>query len=141
MKTFKFTINGNTYDINVKDFQGNFVEVEVNGTPYKVELHKEIKTPKTPTLVRSTVPVQPGQNLVMKSGLGGAFVVKSPLPGTVLKVLVKVGDKVAKGDKLLIMEAMKMENNVLAERDGIVKSILINPGQTVLQNDVLIEIG
>jgi biotin carboxyl carrier protein len=67
--------------------------------------------------------------------------IKAPLPGTIITVLVKPGDKVTLGQKLLTMEAMKMENNVLSEKDGIVKTVNVKPGQAVAQNDVLVEIG
>jgi biotin carboxyl carrier protein len=66
--------------------------------------------------------------------------VKAPLPGNIFKLLVKDGDVVKNGDVLLIMEAMKMENNILAEFDGVVKNLKIKEGQTVLQNDILLDI-
>ena len=66
--------------------------------------------------------------------------VKSPLPGTIITVLIKEGDQVRLGQKLLTMEAMKMENNILAEKDGLVSSVKVKPGDSVLQNDVLLEI-
>jgi biotin carboxyl carrier protein len=66
--------------------------------------------------------------------------IKAPLPGTIITVLVKSGDKVALGQKLLTMEAMKMENNVLSEKDGVVKVVHVKPGQAVAQSEVLVEI-
>ena len=66
--------------------------------------------------------------------------IKAPLPGTIIQVLVKAGDKVSMGEKLLTMEAMKMENNVISEKDGIIRVVNVKPGDTVMQNDVLVEI-
>lgn len=141
MKSYKLKINGKDFDVNVNDLIDNSVKVEVNGVSYNVEIDHSPKTTKTPTLLRTPVPQEPGQSKVIKKAYAGGFLVKAPLPGTVLKVLVGEGDKVSKGDKLIVMEAMKMENNITAERDGVIKSIKVAPGTTVLQNDDLLEIG
>ena len=66
--------------------------------------------------------------------------VKSPLPGSIVKVLVKAGQAVKKGDVLLTMESMKMENNVTAEADGTVKAIYVEPGKNVMQDDKLLDL-
>jgi len=68
------------------------------------------------------------------------FKIKAPLPGNILQVFVKVGDEVAKDDKLLVYEAMKMENKLLAEKSGIIRTIKVQPGDSVLQDDTLIEL-
>jgi glutaconyl-CoA/methylmalonyl-CoA decarboxylase subunit gamma len=138
MKKFKFLINGNNYEVSVMKFDKNLAEIEVNGTPYQVEVQGEVKASKTPTLVRAAATPSRQESKIKKViGSGGAL--KSPLPGSIIKVLVNVGDTVAKGDKLIIMEAMKMENNVLAEKDGTITSIKVKAGDTVLQNDTLLE--
>jgi len=145
MKQFKFTINGNAYTVDVNDFEGNVAHVEVNGTSYAVQLDKEVVVPvapKTPVLVRQEVP-QPTpkeQRIVKTPTKTTNIAIKSPLPGTILSVAVKEGDTVTIGQLLLTMEAMKMENNVLAEKDGVVSSIKVKAGDTVLQNDLLAEI-
>ena len=141
MKTYKFTIRGHAYDVEILNIEDNIVEIEVNGTHYRVELEKEIKNPKTPKLVRSKVPSPTIKERKIKKNISGtATKVVAPLPGTILKIFVKVGDTVNTGDKLLIMEAMKMENEVLAEKSGTIKSISISEGDSVLQNDILLEI-
>jgi biotin carboxyl carrier protein len=71
----------------------------------------------------------------------GAGLVKAPLPGTILQVFVKEGDLVKSGDKLLIMEAMKMENNITADTEGKVTAVKVKQGDAVLEGDVLVEIG
>ena len=142
MKKFKFTINGNVYEVEIQGFEENIAKVEVNGTPYDVEIHRDLKMTKTPTLVRAEAPPPKGKDTRIPKVPSKTtnLAVKSPLPGTIISVLVKEGDKVSMGQKLLTMEAMKMENNVLAEKAGIVKSVLVKPGDTVLQNDILVEI-
>ncbi len=139
MKRFKFTISGNNYEVEIKKFDNAKARIEVNGTCYNVELHKQEQTTKTPILVRSKVKTPKGSHVIQKSESGGYRVI-APLPGNILQVLVKEGDSVKKDDKLLIYEAMKMENKLLAEKDGVVKSIKVGPGDSVLQDDVLIEL-
>jgi biotin carboxyl carrier protein len=142
MKKFKFTIHGSIYEVEIVDIEGNIAKVEVNGTPYDVEIHRDLKTTKTPTLVRAEAPQPKGKETRIPKVASKTtnMAVKSPLPGTIISVLVKEGDKVTMGQKLLTMEAMKMENNVLAEKAGTVKSLFVKPGDTVLQNDTLVEI-
>lgn len=140
MKKFEFTINGNKYEVNLKDVEDNIAQIEVNGTAYSVEIHREIKKNKTPKLVRSEVRSKPGEGEIVKKGGVGGYHVLAPLPGSIFKMLVKEGDEVKKGDVLLIMEAMKMENNVMSEKEGTVKSIRVKVGDNVLQNDVLIDL-
>lgn len=139
MKKFEFTIKGHKYEVVVKEFDDNVAHIEVNGTSYEVEVHKEVKTTKTPKLVRKPVVTKPGEGTISKSNTG-LYKVKSPLPGSIFKLCVAVGDSVQKGDVLLIMEAMKMENNILSEKDGVVKSIKVAVGDAVMQEDVLMEL-
>ncbi len=141
MKTYKFTIRGHAYDVEIINVEDNVAEIEVNGTQYRVELEKEFKKTKTPKLVRSKVPSPTiKERKIPKNISGKATKVVAPLPGTILQIFVKVGDTINAGDKLLIMEAMKMENQVLAEKGGTIKSISVSQGDSVLQNDVLLEI-
>ena len=139
MKQFKFTINGNNYDVDVQCIEGNIADIEVNGTPYKVEIHREVKKVATPKLIREKIPTKKSDTKIKKQS-SNTLKVSAPLPGNILNVLVKEGDTVKKDDKLLVMEAMKMENNVLAEKEGTVSSIKVAVGDSVLQGDVLIEI-
>ncbi len=138
MKKFDFTVNGNKYNVEVKDFEDSLATIVVNGTAYEVEIHQEVKKTKTPKLVRKEVERKPGEGAVPNKATG-AGAIKAPLPGNIFKLNVAVGDTVKKGDVLLIMEAMKMENNVLAEKDAVVKNIKVAVGDAVLQNDILIE--
>lgn len=148
MKKFSFTINGDDFAVRVKKVEGNTAELEVNGTPYTVKMHQEIKTTKTPVvLVRKEVQTKQGderakENLtpVSESKRPSAKAIKSPLPGNILKVNVAVGDTFKEGDVLMVMESMKMENNILAERNGKILKVCAPAGKAVLQDEVLFEI-
>ena len=137
MKNFKFKIRGNKYSATIHSFEKNIVDIEVNGTSYQVEIEKEIVTAKTPKLVRAKVHTK-SEDANIKNSVRN--MVKAPLPGTIFKLSVKVGDEINIGDTLLIMEAMKMENNIQAEVSGKVKSIEVSEGDAVLQDDILLEI-
>ncbi len=138
MKKFGFTISGNRYDVEIKDLEDSVAQISVNGTSYEVEIHQEVRKSKTPKLVRKPLEPKPGEGAVPQKATG-AGAITAPLPGNIFKINVAVGDSVSKGDVLLIMEAMKMENNVLAVKDGVVKAIKVGLGDAVLQNDILIE--
>lgn len=146
MKKFKFTINGNQYETEVLSIEENIAEIEVNGTLYKVEVDKTMKAVKTPKLVRPVaVPSTDSHPSVAKTsspaGPKGAGSIKSPLPGVILEMYVREGDEVKMGQKLLMLEAMKMENNIEADKAGKVVSILKHKGDNVMEGDVLIIIG
>lgn len=141
MKKYKFTIRGNDYDVHLKDIEDNVAELDVNGTIYEVEIHGEVKTTKTPTLIRKPVEKMPGEGQIKKKESSGKHKVTSPLPGTIFKINVSVGDVVSEGQNVMIMEAMKMENNIQTTKGGEVTSIKVNVGDSVLQDDVLIEIA
>lgn len=142
MKKYKFRIKGHDYEVEILSAENNHVELEVNGTHYAVEMLRDTPLPsKTPVLVRSAVPPpKPEESVISRSSGGSATPVKSPLPGAITAVMVAPGSIVKKGDTLVKIEAMKMENNIHAEKPGKVVSVLVKPGDAVLQNDVLIEI-
>lgn len=137
MKTFKFKIHDNNYRVNLISHTDNVIDLEVNGTNYSVTLEHEVKKSKTPTLVRSASrrPIEP----LKVSPSAKKTKVLAPIPGLILKVDVKVGDSVKKGDRLLLLEAMKMENNIVAEKEGTVVAVHIAKDQKVLENDLMIE--
>ena len=133
MKEFKFTIDGKQYNAAVNELEDNFAEVTINGKTYKVELEKE-EAPAAAAVRR------PAAAAATAAAPAGLMTVKSPLPGSIVKVLVKAGQAVKKGDVLLTMESMKMENNVTAEADGTVKAVYVEPGKTVMQDDKLLDL-
>jgi biotin carboxyl carrier protein len=140
MKTFKFTIKGQEYEVDIRQISNNMAEVEVNGTTYQVEVSREVKTSKTPILVRPE-PAVPKSAHKFKKKISGNFEVRTPLPGSIMHIFVKEGDEIRKGDKLVMYEAMKMENTILAEKDCQVLKIRVKPGDTILEGDVLMEMA
>lgn len=140
MKEYKYKINGNPYNVVIKDVEGGFAHVEVNGTPYKVELEtpapaapKKITRPAAAPKTESGAPVvASAPKPAKKEG------VKSPLPGVILDIKVKEGDVVKKGQTIVILEAMKMENNINADKDGKVTAINVKTGDSVLEGTDLI---
>lgn len=142
MKKFFFKIKGRQYDVEVKHYEEGVAQVDVNGTIYEVEVEGPKKpTAKTPRLVRQRVDNRPEDAAIKPSAGKGASTIKAPLPGSVIKINVSVGDSINAGDTVMVMEAMKMENNIQAESAGTVKAIKANVGDTVMQDDVLIELG
>ncbi len=146
MKNFRFTIQGNKYDVKILNIEDNLAEIEVNGAVYEVEVDKMIPQTKTPKLVRSVaVPTTESVPSQLKTSAPmahkGTGFVKSPLPGVILNVYVREGDIVKVGTKLITLEAMKMENNINADKEGIIKSVKVKQGDSVLEGELLIEIG
>lgn len=139
MKKFKFTINGNEYAVDVLEMEDNICKLEVNGTPYTVEIEKKVKSSKTPTIVRP-VAKETSKPEIDKKESGSAHPITAPLPGVVMEVKINPGDIIKKGQLLMVMEAMKMENKVLSDRNGVVESVRVGKGDSVLQGDVLLEI-
>ena len=139
MKNYKFTISGNSYEVDILEVEGDLAKIEVNGTPYLVEIHRDIKQVKTPTLVRPVLK-EPSKKIEKKE-TGSKTIIKAPLPGVILELAVKEGDQVVKGQKLAVMEAMKMENEIKAEKDGEIIAVKVSQGQSVLQDEVIIEMA
>jgi len=146
MKKFKFIINGNQYNAEVVSVEDNIAEIEINGTRYSVEVDKTMQPVKTPKLLRSiSVPSTDAHPSIAKtsspSSPKGTGTIKSPLPGVILDMFVKEGDIVKIGQRLLVLEAMKMENNIESDKAGKVVSISKSKGDSVMEGDVLIVIG
>ena len=143
MKEYKYKINGNLYNVVIGDIEENIAHVEVNGTHYTVEMEKKPKAAPAPKpVVRpaakpATAPAAAAP--VAKPAAGGAKSgVKSPLPGVILDIKVNVGDEVKKGQTIIILEAMKMENSINADKDGKIAAINVSKGESVLEGTDLI---
>lgn len=135
MKSFKYIINGNIYKVVINRIEDTIADVEVNGTPYKVEMNKPTKK----HVITINRPVQTGIFPIMRPQFSVcASALHSPLPGIILDIFCKVGDSVKKGQKLLILEAMKMENIINADKDGVIKEVKINKGDSVLEGADLV---
>jgi len=135
MNNFKYTINGNVYKVVVNRIEDTVAEVEVNGTSYKVEMNMPAKK----QIVTINRPVQTTVAPVTKPPVVSAIdsSLRSPLPGVILEIACNVGDTMKKGQKVVVLEAMKMENVINAEKDGVVKAIHVNKGDSVLEGTEL----
>lgn len=134
MKLYKYTINGNKYEVTIGDINDNIVSVEVNGETFTVETEKTeepVKAPVQPV-------VQPAA--VKKGPTSNKTIVKAPLPGVIREVKVAVGEKVSDSQTVVILEAMKMANNIDTEAAGTVVEICVQPGQSVMEGDALVVI-
>lgn len=146
MKDYKFKINGNEYSVSVEEAENNMLNVNVNGTDYQVEAEDIVvkkapaARPRPKAIMQADAPVAAGSNANVDAG-GAEKPIKTPLPGVVLDVFVKEGEAVKAGQKILLLEAMKMENNIEADKDGVVKSIKVKKGDSVQEGDVLMLIA
>lgn len=138
-KQYKITVNGKTYDVLVEEVDSVVSSAPVVSTPKVVEESK-------PQVVQNTAPVAPApttnavENKVVESS-GNCTDVKAQIPGTVVAYKVAVGDSVSEGQVLLILEAMKMENEIMSPVSGTVKAILADKGTSVVDGQVLLQIG
>ena len=141
MKKFKFKIGAGEYNVEILNIDKNKVNIEVNGTEYNVELQNEVASSKTPIIVRAEPTVEDKEKRIIKSvSKTTNNQVKSPLPGIIVSILIQPGDSITVGQKIITMEAMKMVNSIISEIEGKVKTVKVKVGDTVLQNDVLVEI-
>jgi len=140
MKQFKFTINDNEYQVTVNKVKNDIAHVAVNGIPYKVIMDK------SPKQQRATVK-RPAQVLTTETNhapiahtavISPVYSVKAPLPGVIISIDCKVGDVVKKGQTLLVLEAMKMENSIPADHDGEITEIKVKTGDSVMENADLV---
>ena len=139
MKNFKFRIHENNYNVKIISHEEDIIELEVNGTSYSVKMKEGIAKPKTPTLVlsKSRTAIDP---LKILPGAAKTKII-APIPGIILSIDVKVGDTIKVGDRLLVLEAMKMENNITSEQAGTVSAVNVKVGQQVLQSELMIELA
>ena len=142
MKKFKFTISGKQYEVEVQSFENDKAQVVVNGTQYEVDVEREKEEAKPVIAPRpKATPAPSATPSAAPAGDANGVKAVAPLPGTIMQIFVNVGDQVKRGDKILMYEAMKMENNFLAETDGVIKDIKVKVGDNVLQGAVLAIIG
>ena len=145
-KEYKYKINGIKFNVVVDDPDGNSVHVEVNGVPYTVEFDKSITPSEKPVIKPPTrkKPEVPKLNSTEKADVQetssvNGYKVKAPLPGTIMSIPVKVGDTIAAGATVCVLEAMKMENDIHTPKGGVVKQILVNVGDAVPQDgDIMV---
>ena len=142
-KEYKYTINANQYEVTIGDIEGTVATVNVNGEEYKVEWEPEAEPEKKKPVLGK--PAAASEASASEESASSANVntnnaVKAPLPGVITSIEVAVGDEVKAGDTLLVLEAMKMANNIESEKDGKIAAILVKPGQSVMEDDPLVVI-
>ena len=149
MKQYKYTINGTQFDVTIDSINGSQAKVEVNGIPFEVTMHgsslveEDLPTVSTEgAAAPAAAPAaEPAAAPAAKGAAGAGTPVKAPLPGVVTKVLVQNGQAVKKGETVIVLEAMKMENNINAECDGAITGICVAPGDSVKEGTTLLTIG
>lgn len=146
MKQYKYKVNGAQYDVTIDSIVGNIAKVEVNGIPFEVEMQgsslveEDLPTQVADETAAPAVAAAPAAvEAAPAAGAPGAGApVKAPLPGVVAKILVSVGQAVKKGETVLVLEAMKMENNITAEADGKITGICVAAGDSVMEGTTLV---
>ena len=142
MKEYKYKINGNEYAVCINEVNDTTANVTVNGEVFKVEWEKP-KEEKPVVKIQqvaakpATAPA-PAAAAPAASAAANGYAIKTPLPGVIIDVKVNVGDMVKKGTTVVVLEAMKMENNINADRDGKVTAIQVAKGDTVADGAVLV---
>lgn len=147
MKSYKFRINGNEYNVDINSVEGNIADVTVNGASYQVEMEnapapiqKPAQAPAAAVAsTGSATTTTPAPKAAAPAGTGKP--VTSPLPGVIIEVSVKEGQTVKAGQKVAVLEAMKMENEIQAPADGTVTAILVNKGDSVLEGAEIVKIA
>ena len=149
---YQYTVKGIDYEVEIQDIEGNIANVTVNGIPFEVEMKLPVKAGKqkvklsgeqkesAPTTT-STATATPAATTQPAAAAASGKPVVAPLPGTINEIKVKVGDKVNTGDTVVILEAMKMQNNIEAETSGTITSINVNKGDAVMEGDTLVTIA
>ena len=143
MKEYKYTINGNKYEVTIAGIEDNIANVVVNGEEYKVEMEKEPEPQKKKVVVKPVAQQQaaaPAQNSESSARVNMNNAIKSPLPGVITEIKVAVGDEVKAGDTVVVLEAMKMANNLDAEKGGKVTAVLVKEGESVMEDTPLVVI-
>jgi biotin carboxyl carrier protein len=139
-------VNGKKYEVEVGDTTGSLVDVIVDGVKYSVEVPASVSMPKPAVKAdRPAVSAKPAAAPVVRAAApvapsGSGNEVIAPMPGTILDVLVKVGDSVTKGQEVVSLEAMKMRNAIRSPKDGVVSGVSVVAGQKVKFNEILVQI-
>lgn len=147
MKQYKFKINGNDYNVAINSTNGNLADVTVNGVSYQVEMENAMPAAPAAAPVQAApqasapAPQPAAAPAPAAKPAGEGKAVTSPLPGVIIEVSVKEGDTVAAGQKVAVLEAMKMENEIQAEKAGVVTKIHVSKGDSVLEGASIVTIA
>lgn len=152
---YQYTVKGVDYEVEIQDIEGNIANVTVNGIPFEVEMKQPVKAGKQKVKLSEERRVKSEESNSSSSATNASSAtttqpaaaaasdkpVVAPLPGTINEIKVKVGDKVNPGDTVVILEAMKMQNNIEAETSGTITGINVNKGDAVMEGDTLVTIA
>lgn len=152
---YQYTVKGVDYEVEIQDIEGNIANVTVNGIPFEVEMKLPVKAGKQKVKLSEERRVKSEESNSSSSATNASSAtttqpaaaatsgksVVAPLPGTINEIKVKVGDKVNAGDTVVILEAMKMQNNIEAETSGTITGINVNKGDAVMEGDTLVTIA
>ena len=148
MKEYKFKINGKEYAVAIGETDGKMLTVNVNGADYQVELENAPAasaaagaTSAAAKKMADATAAVPAASAEAAKPAGAGVTIKSPLPGIIISIDVKEGQAVKRGQKVAVIEAMKMENDILAEADGTVTAIFARKGDSVLEGADIVTIG
>ena len=166
MAKYEYKVKGVDYVVEIQDVEGNIANVTVNGIPFEVEMKQPVKSSKQKVKLTdgqnnisansaASAGSASGSNSAGSSSAASSDSVSSskqatpaagkpvvaPLPGTINEIKVKIGDKVNAGDTVVVLEAMKMQNNIDAETSGTIASINVNKGDAVMEGDTLVTIA
>ena len=155
MAKYEYKVKGVDYVVEIQDIEGNIANVTVNGIPFEVEMKQPVKAGKQKVKLSEERRVKSEESNSSSSATNASSAtttqpaaaaasgksVVAPLPGTINEIKVKVGDKVNAGDTVVILEAMKMQNNIEAETSGTITGINVNKGDAVMEGDTLVTIA
>jgi glutaconyl-CoA/methylmalonyl-CoA decarboxylase subunit gamma len=161
MAKYEYKVKGVDYVVEIQDIEGNIANVTVNGIPFEVEMRQPVKSSKqkvklseerrvkseefnsssSATNASSATSESSAPTTKPAAAAASGKPVVAPLPGTINEIKVKVGDKVNAGDTVVVLEAMKMQNNIDAETSGTIASINVNKGDAVMEGDTLVTIA
>ena len=141
MKEFKYTIDGKEYNVTIGEIdENNVASISVNGSDYNVQMEKEAEPEKKKVILGKPTDNSTDNEATPAANVNTNNAVKAPLPGTITAINVEVGQEVKAGDAVVVLEAMKMANNIEAEKDGKITAICVKVGQSVLEEDPLVVI-
>jgi len=141
MKTYKFKINGNEYNVEINSVEGNIADVTVNGASYQVEMDTPVAPAPAPVQTSEAPKTAAPAAAAPAPAAGAGKAVTSPLPGVIIEVSVKEGQAIKAGQKVAVIESMKMENEIQASSDGTVTAVLVHKGDSVLEGAEIVKIA
>ena len=141
MKEYKFKIGGKEYNVTVNPKEGKFFDVTVNGATYEVEAENAPAAAPAPVAAAAPVQAAPAAAAPAAKPAGAGEKVPSPLPGVIIEISVKEGQQVKQGQKVVVLEAMKMENEIPAPKDGTITEIHVHKGDSLQEGDPVVTIA